>query len=337
MTLTRRQFTMTAAGAAVPGFLLINPQARAAEITWKASTSVAIDHPINVRLNEAAKRILEQTGGKLDLKVFPSAQLGGDVDVLSQTLSGAVSLQMISPITVAGRAPTAALHGIGFAFKDYAQVWAAMDGDVGAFQRQALDKAGYFTFPKFFDNGFRQLTTSTRPVKTVDDVRNLKVRVPSAPLWVSLWKELGASPTSIDLSEVYSALQTKIVDGQENPPQLIESNKLYEVQKYCALTSHMWDGWAILCGKKTWQKLPENVQEIVTRNLHQAVEDERRDIVSSTEATKARLTKLGLAFNEVDRDSFRKALAATSYYKTWREKFGEQGWAALEKYSGKLG
>jgi tripartite ATP-independent transporter DctP family solute receptor len=336
MSMTRRKFTVSIASA-IPGFLLINPQARAADFNWKASTSVAIDHPLNIRLSEAAKRINEQSGGKIDLKVFPSAQLGGDVDVLSQTLSGAVTFQMIGPITAAGRAPLGSLHGIGFAFKDYNQVWAAMDGEVGAIERQALDKAGYYTFPKYFDNGFRQLTTSTKQVKSVADLKALKIRVPAAPLWVSLWKAMGASPTSLDLSEVYSALQTKIVDGQENPVQLIEKNKLYEVQKYCALTSHMWDGWAILCGKNTWGKVPDNLKEIVSKNFDQAVLDERKDIVNSTESTKAQLTKLGLTFNEPDRESFKKALNASTYYKEWHEKFGDQAWAALEKYCGKLG
>lgn len=336
MTMSRRKFTATLASA-IPGFLLINPQARAAEFNWKASTSVAIDHPLNVRLLEAAKRIQEQSSGKIDLKVFPSAQLGGDVDVLSQTLSGAVAFQMIGPITAAGRAPLGSLHGIGFAFKDYNQVWAAMDGDVGAIEREALDKAGYYTFEKYFDNGFRQLTTSTRQVKNADDLKNLKIRVPAAPLWVSLWKAMGASPVSLDLSEVYSALQTKIVDGQENAVQLVEKSKFYEVQKYCALTNHMWDGWAILCGKNTWAKVPANLKEIVTRNFNQAVLDERKDIVNSTDATRAQLTKLGLTFNEPDRESFRKALAASSYYKEWHQKFGDKAWAALEKYCGKLG
>ena len=336
MPMTRRKFTISIASA-IPSFLLINPQARAAEFNWKASTSVAFDHPLNIRLNEAAKRVREESGGRIDLEVFPSAQLGGDVDVLSQTLNGAVTFQMIGPTTAAGRAPLGALHGIGFAFKDYNQVWAAMDGDVGDVERQALDKAGYYTFPRYFDNGFRQLTTSTRQIRNVDDLKNLKIRVPSAPLWVSLWKSLGASPASLDLGEVYSALQTRIVGGQENALQLIETGKFYEVQKYCSLTNHMWDGWAILCGKNTWGKVPDSLKEVVSKNFEQAVLEERKDIASSTDATKARLTKLGVTFTDPDRASFKRALSASSYYKGWHEKFGDQAWAALEKYCGKLG
>jgi tripartite ATP-independent transporter DctP family solute receptor len=336
MFMNRRRFAVSVA-ATVPGFLLINSNARAAEFNWKASTSVAIDHPLNVRLIEAAKRMREQSSGRIDLQIFPSAQLGGDVDVLSQTLSGAVSFQMISPITVAGRAPQGSLHGVGFAFKDYSQVWAAMDGDVGAFERRALEQAGFHVFEKYFDNGFRQLTTSTKQVKNASDLKNLKIRVPSAPLWVSLFKSMGAAATALDLSEVYSALQTKIVDGQENALQLVESNKLNEVQKYCALTNHMWDGWAILCGKNLWNKVPDNLKDIVTKSLNQAVLDERKDIAESTASTQARLTKLGLTFNEPDRESFRKVLAASTYYADWHQKFGNEGWAALEKYCGKLG
>ena len=234
MLLSRRTLLAgTVAASTLPLFTI--RRAQAAEFVMKCSITSAPTHPLTLRMMEAAKRIGEQSNGRIDFQVYPSSQLGGDIDVLSQTKIGAVQFQCIGGTTAAAQVPSAAINGIGFAFADYDHVWAAMDGDVGAIVRQDYDKAGFYSLPKIFDNGFRQLTTSTRQVKTVADVKGLKLRVPQATIWVSLWRALGASPTTIDLSEVYSALQTKIVEGQENALALIESNKIYEVQKYCAL------------------------------------------------------------------------------------------------------
>ena len=107
-----------------------------------------------------------------------------------------------------------------------------MDGELGAFVRAAIAKAGLYAFDKMWDNGYRQITSSTHPINTPDDLKGFKIRVPVSPLWTSMFKAFGASPTSINFSEVYSALQTKIVEGQENPLSLIQIAKLYEVQKY---------------------------------------------------------------------------------------------------------
>ena len=119
-----------------------------------------------------------------------------------------------------------ALYGVGFAFKDYSQVWAALDGDLGAYLRRVIAKVNLHAFDKMWDIGFRQITSSTKPILTPEDLKGFKIRVPVSPLWTSLFSHLGASPTSINFSEVYSALQTHIVDGQENPLSLILIAKL---------------------------------------------------------------------------------------------------------------
>src|SRR6202023_101996 len=123
---------------------------------------------------------------------------------------------------------------------------------------------------KIWDNGFRQITTSTKPIVTPADLQGMKIRVPVSALWTSLFKSLGASPTGINFAEVYSALQTKLVDGQENPLAIIYAAKLYEVQKYCSLTNHMWDGWWFLANKAAWDKVPATIQEIVAKRINEA-------------------------------------------------------------------
>lgn len=335
MSVSRRSVLLSAAGAAALPLVHIS-RAQAADYVLKCSLSIAATHPLAIRLTEASKRIAEQSNGKIDLQVYPSAQLGGDVDVLSQTRSGAVQLQCIGGTTAAVMVPIAAINGVGFAFADYDKVWAAMDGDVGKAVVAAYNKSGFFALPRIFDNGFRQLTTSTKEVKTVADVKGLKLRVPAAQIWVSLWKALGASPTMLDLSEVYSALQTKIVEGQENGVQLIETSKFYEVQKHCALTNHQWDGWWMLGHKATIDGLPDTQKEVLLKNLDQAVTEERADIRDSTDGTIKKLTGLGLAFNDIDLASFRNQLKSTTYYKDWQAKFGDAAWNTLQNYTGPL-
>ena len=166
--------------------------------------------------------------------------------------------------------PAASINGIGFAFPDYDTVWKAMDGELGAYVRGEITKANLVVMDKIWDNGFRQTTSSTKPINGPDDFKGFKIRVPVSPLWTSMFKAFDAAPASINFSEVYSALQTKIVEGQENPLAIISTAKLYEVQKYCSLTNHMWDGFWFLANRRAWEKLPEDVQD------HRRQEHQRR-------------------------------------------------------------
>ena len=158
-----------------------------------------------------------------------------------------------------------------------------------------------------------------------------------APTLIALFKSLGASPTALNFGEVYSALQTGIMDGQENPLVLIDTAKLYEVQKYCSLTSHVWDAYIILGNRRSFQRLPADVQEIVTRELNTAADAERADIAALSKSLRDDLSAKGLQFVEVDKASFRSTLGKTTFYKEWREKFGDKGWTLLEQTVGKLG
>lgn len=152
MTIVRRKLLFgTAAVAAMPFFI---KKASAADITLKCAITTAPTHPLSLRLMEASKRIAEQSQGKIDFQVYPSSQLGGDIDVLAQTKIGAVQFQCVGGTTTSAMIPNAAINGVGFAFPDYDAVWGAMDGDVGAIVRQDNEKAGFFAYPKSFDNGF---------------------------------------------------------------------------------------------------------------------------------------------------------------------------------------
>jgi TRAP-type transport system periplasmic protein len=218
-------------------------RAQGAEFTYKYANNAPDTHPINVRAREMSAAIKAETHGRFDLQVFPNNQLGSDTDMLSQLRSGGIEFFTLSGLILATLVPAASINGIGFAFPDYDTVWKAMDGDLGAHVRGEIAKANLVPMDKIWDNGFRQTTSSTRAINGPDDYKGFKIRVPVSPLWTSMFRAFDASPASINFSEVYSALQTRIVEGQENPLALISTAKLYEVQKYCSLTNHMWDGF----------------------------------------------------------------------------------------------
>jgi TRAP-type transport system periplasmic protein len=189
---------------------------------------------------------------------------------------------------------------------------------------------------KIWDNGFRQTTTSTKPIKTPDDFRGMKLRVPPSPLWTSMFKAFDAAPASINFNEVYSALQTKIVDGQENPLAIISTAKLYEVQKYCSLTNHMWDGFWFLANKNAWERLPADTRTIVAKHVNAAGVNERDDVAKLNANLQQDLAGKGLAFNALDPVPFRDKLRSAGFYTEWKGKYGEEAWAILEKSVGKL-
>ncbi|SNT30249.1 tripartite ATP-independent transporter solute receptor, DctP family [Noviherbaspirillum humi] len=337
---TRRKF-LTQASKLTAGTLATSmvgkfAYGQTAEFSMKYGSNLPAVHPLNVRAKEAADAIRKETNGRVDIQVFPNNQLGSDTDMLSQVRSGAMDFMTLSGLILSTLVPVASINGIGFAFKDYQQVWAAMDGELGAFVRGNIAKAGLHAFDKIWDNGFRQITSSTKPINTPADLKGFKIRVPVSPLWTSMFKALDAAPASINFSEVYSALQTKIVEGQENPLAIIQTAKLFEVQKYCSLTNHMWDGFWFLANGKMWNRMPKDLQAIITKHINGAGERERDDVRRLNNSVEVELKSKGMAFNQVNVDAFRAVLKKSGFYADWKKKYGADAWAMLEKYAGKL-
>jgi TRAP-type C4-dicarboxylate transport system substrate-binding protein len=184
--------------------------------------------------------------------------------------------------------------------------------------------------------GYRIITSSTRPVATPDDLKGFKIRVPVSPLWTSLFTAFGASPVSIDFNKVYSALQTGTVEGQENPLAIVALARLFEVQKYCSMTGHMWDGQWVLANGRSWGRLSKSLQGIVTRHVDEAVLAQRMDVAKIDENDEADLKAKGVVFNHPDHAPFRAALTKAGFYREWKGKSGARAWSVLEKYAGKL-
>lgn len=337
MTLTRRELiqriSITAAATAAPITLVYG---QGAEFTYKYAHNLPPTHPLHLRTKAAADAIRAETQGRLDIQIFPSNQLGGDTDMFSQLRSGGIELFTLSGLILSTFVPAAALNGVGFAFPDYASVWRAMDGDVGAYVRSQITKSGLVVMDKMWDNGFRQTTTSTKPINGPDDLRGLKIRVPVSPMWTSMFKAFDAAPVSLNSSEMYTALQTRVVDAQENPVSIISLFKLNEVQKYCSMTNHMWDGFWFLANRRAWERLPVQLREIASKHLNASAIAQRADMELLNSNMQKDIAAKGMIFNTPPTEAFRQKLRTAGYYSEWKSKFGAEAWEALERSVGKL-
>ena len=334
--ITRRTLvkTMAAVPAGIGGFNILTSRAAQPEFKWKFGSVQPVSSPLVAQVQQLGPKLLEATGGRMTVQVFPNSQLGSETDMLSQVRSGALEMFHGGVNILQGMNKQVSVYGMAFAFPDYDHVWQAMDGELGAYVRGIISKLDLHTLDKMWDVGFRQITTSSKPINTPDDLTGMKIRVPPSPMWTSLFQALGASPVSINFPEVYTSLQTRIADGQENPLWLIQAARYYEVQKYVSLTNHMWDGNFTIINAKAWRALPPALQETVPRLFDEAVVKEREDARKLDQAAAEDLKKSGMIFNTVDIKPFREQLSKAGYYKQWRETYGNDVWAVLEKFSG---
>lgn len=335
MSISRRTLLQaSAAGAALGTFHIGRGQAQTAEFTYKYAHNLQVTHPLHIRATQAAEKINQETNGRLVIQIFPASQLGSDTDMLSQVRSGGVEFFTLSPLILSTLVPNASLNGIGFAFAQYDAVWKAMDGELGAYVRGQIAKANLHVMDRMWDNGFRQITSSKGPITSPDDLKGFKIRVPVSPLWTSMFNAFQSAPASINFADVYTALQTKVVDGQENPLAIISTAKLFEVQKFCSITNHMWDGFWFLANRRAWDRLPEDVRGIVSRNLNVAAVQQRADVALLNATVRSDLTSKGMVFNETQPGPFREALKKAGFYAEWQKKYGDEAWDILQRATG---
>ncbi len=324
------------AATALPLFAIRSRPAGAAEFDLKFATGQSPTNPINLRLQEGIDRIKAATGGRVEMRLFPNNQLGSDTDQISQLRAGGIEFLNVAGSVLSTLVPATALVNVGFAFTSYDQVWRGVDGPLGQYIAAQIEKAGIMLLAPLGDNGFRQITTADVQVRGPQDLKGFHIRVPVSPIFTSLFQALGAAPTSINFNEVYTALQTKLVGGQENGLVTIDTAKLYEVQKYCSETSHIWDSFCVLANRRALGRLPEEMQAIVRREIKQSVMDQRGDEARLDAGLKTVLQGKGMTFVPADKEAFRTALKASTFYSDWRTKFGAEGWAALQAASGDL-
>lgn len=332
MALNRQSFVLGSAALASIG--IITP-ARAADFEMKFGHDLPQEHPVNVRSIQAFTRINKATNGRVSIKAFPASVLGSDASMLAQLRSGAIEM-LAMPGAFITVSPLASIENLAFAFPNRETVFAAMDGDLGKLVRDDIASKGIYVLDKIWENGFRDITTANKPIHNVSDLAGLKIRVSPGKIRVDTFQSLGASPTPIALAELYTSLQTHIVDAQENPLILIDQQKFYEVQKYVALSEHIWSGYWSLFNPDVWAKLGPGIQAIISKEMGAATTAARNDMKILNLAVKDKLQRRGMTFTTVDKQTFKQKLSDAKYYQRWKAEFGAPAWTALEKYANTL-
>lgn len=330
----RSVVAMAGLGLAVP--FIIRP-ARAAEITWRLGHSAPTNFPLHVRLVEAAGEIASRTQGRMRMEVYGNSELGSPVGLFAQLRAGSIDVAPMTSQLLSSNLALATLPMVGFAFSGYERIWAALDGELGAFIRQQIkERLGLIAMDRCWDFGFRQLTTGGRIVRTAGDIEGLRVRTPPDAELIGLFQALKALPVAMGLADLPRALQSRAVDGQEGVLPLVKIAKLGRYQTVCALTNHVWDGHWMCVGGKAWAKLPDDLRDVVARALNGAGTNQRKDTMETDASIRQQLEAGGMVFNAVDAGSFRSMLRSVGYYAEWRKRTDADGWALLEKYSGQL-
>lgn len=259
--------------------------------------SLAKDHPLGQGAQKFADLVAQKSGGKMKVTLFPGAQLGGDPQNLAAVRGGTLDFTSMATGLVASVDKRFMVFDLPFLFNDAREAYAVADGPVGralldGLQQHALVGLG------IWDLGFRHMTNSKRPITRLEDLQGLKIRVIASPIFIDLFNTLGANPVPMTFGEVYGALESKAIDGQDNPLGVIESARFAEVQKFLSITRHVYTGMPVVMSKKTWDAMSEAERAIIRAAADEAKAEERR-ITSQQELASVETLKKSMQVNEL--------------------------------------
>lgn len=290
-----RSFATSLAALALPAVLLASGPA-AAEIrshTLKFAAQNQKGHPQVAGMEKFAELVSQKSGGKITVRLFPGGTLGGDLQTLSALQGGTVELSVMNVGLLAGQSKDFSLVDLPFLFETPQQADKVMDGPFGdALAKQLPDMK--LVGLGYWELGFRNLTNNRRAVAKAEDIAGLKVRVVQTPVLVDLFNALGANAVPMPYPEVYTALETGTVDGQENPYANIISAKFYEVQKHMAVTRHVYNPQIVLVGKPAWDKLNDDERKVIQEAAAEARDFQRQASRAQDEAALAEIKGKGM-------------------------------------------
>ena len=276
-----------------------------AKVVLKAGHVFAANHPWQKSLEGMAKDVAEATGGEVQIQVYPSSQLGGDREMAEGLRLGTVEMALFGTGALQVLDKRLIIEELPYAWPTREKAYAAIDGKLGKALAEILKTKSIETL-SWWESGYRHITNSVRPVNTPDDLKGMKLRVPEAELRVDTFKQLGALPTPMAFSEVFTSLQQKVVDGQENPLATIYASKFYEVQEHLALSGHIWGSAVLTISSKAWGKLSDEQKKIVSEKAEVWKEKEREMIRKSDSEVLAKLKEAGMKVTEPDAAAFQK-------------------------------
>jgi TRAP-type transport system periplasmic protein len=245
-----------------------------------------------------AEQVEKASGGKMKLRAVGAAALGPDTQMQQALIGGAQEMMVGSTATLVGITKEMALWDTPFLFNSAQEADAILDGPIGQKVMDKLQEKGLVGLV-YWENGFRNLTNSQRPVTKMEDLNGVKLRVMQNPVYLDAFKTLGANAIPLPFSELFSALETKTVDGQENPYNTILSSKFYEVQKYLSVTNHVYSPWIVLVSKKWWDQLSKAEQKVLLDAAKVSREFERKDTRDEAGRALADLKAKGMQINQL--------------------------------------
>lgn len=256
-----------------------------------------------------AEEVWHHSNGRVEVKIYPNEQLGNEMDMVISILGGSMDMMITGESLQNWSVPYAVLCATPYAIRDSEHLQKVAGGPVGKkIENQILTATGLRPLA-WFERGARNLT-SNQPVKHPDDLKGMTLRVPNVPLFVSTWSALGAKPTPMAFSEVFTALQQNTIHGQENPFALIRSAGLYEVQKYCSLTEHVKSWIYVVIGNKQFEALPDDLQKIVLSSAEVMQKYEHQLFLEQEEKDYNFLKEKGMEFIQVDKAAFEQRAQA---------------------------
>lgn len=290
-------------------------------VTLKAGHPVAETHPYHLGLVKFAELVDQKTNGQIKIDIYANGQLGNERDMIEGLQLGTLDLVVTSTGPVSNFVPEMGVVDLPFLFRDRRHAYNVLDGPIG---QDLLKKfaAKNIVGLAFWENGFRHLTNSKHPVNTPADVQGLKVRTMENPVHQETFRVLGADPTPMAWSEVFTALQQKTIDGQENPIPIIYNQKIYEAQKYLALTGHFYSPSLLLMSKAAFDKLTPEQQKIIQEAAIEAANYEREQIKKQEDEQVDKLKTAGMEITEPDRAAFQEA--TKSVYDKFAPQFGQE-------------
>lgn len=276
------------------------------EYVMKLGHVLATDHPVHIALTGASDKIKEKTGGKVDIQIYPNGELSSYQDGVESVIAGAPYIFYSSPGQFSDYVPNFAALQAPFLYGSFEEYSALMDTEVITKLKEEAEVAGIHTLSLNFVSGFRNLLTDY-PVSSVEDIKNLKIRVPGNPVFVKPFELMESNPSSINWSETYTSLQQGVVDAIEGTSNNIYNAKMYEVKKIVTETAHIIDLSGVFIGTKYWETLPVEYQQIITEEIANA-EVVQNDLAKKADLEfKQKLIDEGVTFNEVDKSSFQEA------------------------------
>jgi tripartite ATP-independent transporter DctP family solute receptor len=296
-------------GMTLFGLTFLTQEAESAEITIKFAHVLVPDTPCGKASDLFAKLMAERTKGKVEVKVYPSMQLGNDTQIVEQIQMNTVQMG-IPPTAVMGQfEPRIQLFDLPFLFPTREACYAVLDGEVGKILLDGLSKKG-FKGTVYWESGFKQFTTKGKPISGPADFKGLKMRTMDSPLIIEQFRTWGANPVPISFGESYNALQQRVVDGLEMPIINIDRMKFYEVQDYVTISNHAYLGYSVIVNQKFWDGLPKDVQDIFMKTIAEARDMEREETKKNDQLLIEKMQKLGVKIHYLSANGakdFRKA------------------------------